>query len=95
MPTPLSFGQRSFAGGELSRRQDTVYSDGELRATLSIKKSVWRCASSPGFFPEGRQRRLWTEASLVSPIPARCCRRERSIAGDWSYPSSIPSSVMK
>jgi hypothetical protein len=30
MSTPLSFGQWSFAGGELTWQQETVYGDGEL-----------------------------------------------------------------
>jgi hypothetical protein len=50
VPTPLIFGQRSFAGGELTRRPETVYGDSELRTMLSSNKGVQRCVSSPGFF---------------------------------------------
>jgi hypothetical protein len=92
VPTPLIFGQRSFAGGELTRRQETVYGDSELRATLSTKKGVQRCASSPGFFLEGQRRRLSMEVSSVSPIPARCCGKERLDLCCPLLPFSIPSS---
>jgi hypothetical protein len=54
-----------------------------------------RCTSSPGFFLEGRRRRLSTEAGAVSPIPASICEEERRFAGDWSYPFSIPSLEME
>jgi hypothetical protein len=80
------------SGDEVTRRQETVYSDIELRMTLGIKKDVQRCASSPGFFLEGRRRRLLTEAGAVSPIPVSICERERSITGDSDLHSPIPSS---
>jgi hypothetical protein len=31
-----------------------------------------------------------TEASLILPIPARCCGRERWIPGDWGRIGPIP-----
>jgi hypothetical protein len=79
---PLLFGHRSLLRRALLRRCMVVDSDGELRRLLQLRKMLSRRGSSPGGFLEGRRRRLLTEASVVSPTPARCCGRDRRIPGD-------------
>jgi hypothetical protein len=38
---------------------------------------------------------LLTETASVSPIPVNCYGEKQRITGDWGYPSSIPSFMMK
>jgi hypothetical protein len=85
------FGHRSLPRRTLLRWCTVVNSDGELRRLLQLGKMLSRRVSSPGCFLEGRRRRLSMEASVVLPIPASTCKRERSITGNSNLYSPIPS----
>jgi hypothetical protein len=95
VPAPLGFGSQNLTGGELTRRPETVGGDNELRMKPCSNKGVQRCGSSPGCSRDARICRLRPETSSNSRIPASTCERERRIAVEWSYPSSIPSLEMK
>jgi hypothetical protein len=86
---PLFFGRRSLLRWACLRRCSAVDGDGELRRLLQLDKMLGRFGFSPGCFQGDRRGESRTEATLTSPIPAVCCKRERRKSADWGRISPI------
>jgi hypothetical protein len=89
MSAPPTDGHRSDAGDHDYGGALRPMIEPELQTKLGCKMMLRRRASSPRIFLDGLRRRLSTEASSVSPIPARCCGRDRLDVLDSMLPCLI------